>query len=163
MRTQEPRHREQRAQLAALQVRPCPRDVWVAALLLSVALTWLFPRLRLLPWQLALPTRVALALPFLGLGGYLNFSAKREMAKQGTSPRFGDDIQALVTSGAYRRTRNPIYLAAVMLSVAAAALLNSLWVALAALVWAVHTHLAVVPREEEVRRVAGCMCQGAKV
>jgi protein-S-isoprenylcysteine O-methyltransferase Ste14 len=59
-----------------------------------------------------------------------------------------DQPQALVTTGAYRFSRNPMYLAWTFLSSGMALLVNSLWM-LAALPFAfLHTHFIEIPREE---------------
>eukprot|EP01012_Entosiphon_sulcatum_P065465 TRINITY_DN94418_c0_g1_i1.p1 TRINITY_DN94418_c0_g1~~TRINITY_DN94418_c0_g1_i1.p1 ORF type:complete len:196 (+),score=25.52 TRINITY_DN94418_c0_g1_i1:30-617(+) len=82
----------------------------------------------------------------------LHTAARKQMAAKGTPIPHGRDVQALVTTGPYRISRNPLYLAAVMLQEGAALASNSLWFALGGLLFFLYNTIIVIPREERVLR-----------
>jgi protein-S-isoprenylcysteine O-methyltransferase Ste14 len=64
----------------------------------------------------------------LTLGGALIFfSARRNLLKAGTSPNPARPVATLVTTGAYLRTRNPIYLAFTWIYIGLGFWMNSMW------------------------------------
>jgi protein-S-isoprenylcysteine O-methyltransferase Ste14 len=65
---------------------------------------------------------------WLSLGGLILFlAAVRALRKAGTSPSPYKDTTALVTTGPYLRSRNPIYLAFMCLYLGLAFWINTLW------------------------------------
>jgi len=71
------------------------------------------------PWTLA-------GLVPLAFGLFLNLSAGRAFMKQGTTVKPFEDSSALVTTGVFRFTRNPMYLGLTSILVGIAILLGSL-------------------------------------
>jgi protein-S-isoprenylcysteine O-methyltransferase Ste14 len=56
---------------------------------------------------------------------------------------------SLLTSGPYAFSRNPMYLSWAVIGLALATLLNSLWIAIAALSASAYLHMVTIPREEQ--------------
>jgi protein-S-isoprenylcysteine O-methyltransferase Ste14 len=70
------------------------------------------------------------------------------MRRAGTGVEPGDPVIALVTSGPFRFSRNPLYVALVCCSLAFALLANSLWFVAGTLVLWLALQLVVIPSEE---------------
>jgi protein-S-isoprenylcysteine O-methyltransferase Ste14 len=70
------------------------------------------------------------------------------MRKSGTGVEPGDPVTALVTSGPFRLSRNPLYVALVCCSLAFAFLANSLWFFAGTVVLWLALQLVVIPSEE---------------
>lgn len=66
-------------------------------------------------------------IPMLAAGLGLGFSAIRQMRRAGTNVNPNLPVTALVRSGPYRFTRNPIYLGMALLLAGLGLLANSLW------------------------------------
>jgi protein-S-isoprenylcysteine O-methyltransferase Ste14 len=119
-----------------------PPIIFAAAIFLGIALdqTW---RLRFVPpslWLLGALVTVCAVLLFL-------FSL-RELRAAGTSVRGSELTSAIVRTGPYRFSRNPIYLSFVLLVLGLSIWLNDLWL-LVTLVPAVgFIAVAVIPKEE---------------
>lgn len=124
-----------------------PPPLLYAAFLLAV---WLLQRALPLP---PLPGGLN-AVPALlfSLGGLAIFiSALRALHKAGTTPSPYQAPTALVTTGPYRRTRNPIYFAFAWIYLGLAAWMNSPWALLLfpALILAMN-RLVIIPEEEDL-------------
>ena len=76
-------------------------------------------------------------------------SALRALARAKTTFDARKPTTAIVTDGAFRFTRNPMYVAATLLYLGIAALINSLWILLLVVPLLVVIHRGVVEREEE--------------
>ena len=90
----------------ALRVPP------VALLLIVGALMWAL--VAWLPsWQIVLPGRVVIAVVLLLAAGAIGLAGVRAFGRARTTvdPLRPEKASALVTSGIYRRTRNPMYVA----------------------------------------------------
>jgi len=92
--------------------------------------------------------RIALSVPLFALFFVLAFAAVREFGRHKTSPSPYQPTSAIVTSGVFRHTRNPIYISFVVFILAFAVAANSLWYALAAALLFLLLHYGVVKREE---------------
>ena len=119
-----------------------PPIVFLAAIVTGIALNLVWPlpfKLSILWWLGPLLTGCA-ALLFL-----LSF---REFSAAGTSVRGSERSTAIVRTGPYRFSRNPIYLSFVLLVLGLSVWLNNLWL-LIMLVPAVGLiRIVVIPREE---------------
>lgn len=82
----------------------------VVALLIGAAMWWLAPMGPAMPWLEAM--RIGLAVPLALLGLSLDFSGLVAFVRRHTTinPLSPRKSTALVTSGVYRWTRNPMYL-----------------------------------------------------
>lgn len=100
---------------------PLPPVFFLAGLLIAIGLHFKLPLATLIaaPW-----TWLGLLPLVLGLG--ITVMAARTFARAGTAIRPFHESSALVTSGMYRYTRNPMYLGMVLVLLGAAVLLGSL-------------------------------------
>lgn len=106
-----------------------------------------------IPWLGSPLADILLAIGALGVlaGGWLVFSAMRALSAAGTSVRPDRRSEHLVTTGAYRLSRNPIYLGFAVILASAGLLLGVAWLLPAALAAAfATTRLAVLPEERHL-------------
>jgi protein-S-isoprenylcysteine O-methyltransferase Ste14 len=98
-----------------------PPTYLVAAIIVMVALHFVLPVKRILsfPWNL-------LGLLPLALGAALNIVADRDLRDAETTVKPFQESAALVTTGAYRISRHPMYLGFVLILLGLAILLGSL-------------------------------------
>lgn len=114
-----------------------------AAIATMVALHLLFPVKRVIPfpWNL-------LGLLSLALGVVLNIMADRDLRDAKTTVKPFQESEALVMTGAYRASRNPMYLGFVLILLGLAILLGSLSPFLAIPVFAVVMDRVFIVAEE---------------
>lgn len=114
--------------------------VGVSAFLL---LGWLWP------WPASShPSSVWVGMALLFLGAALNVWGVLTLRKAGTNINPSLPAIALVTSGPYRFTRNPLYLAGSLLLLGLSLVLNNLWGVLAIIPLLIILHFGVILREE---------------
>ena len=90
----------------------------------------------------------AVGLPPVLLGVKLHAEAWKSFRDRSTPVRADGEPRALVTGGPYARTRNPMYLAGIVILLGLTLLLGS-WISLlVSAIYAVATHLLVLPPEE---------------
>lgn len=98
-----------------------------------------------------LGVRSAVAGGAIGLAGVLIAAAALiEMTRHGTPVEPGQQPTALVTTGVFRLTRNPIYLSMVMTVAAVGLMIDSLWFPLAAAVLCIALDRLVIAGEERI-------------
>jgi protein-S-isoprenylcysteine O-methyltransferase Ste14 len=118
--------------------------VYLASILLGALIQFAAP-LPFLPRRLAVPLGASLVVVAIALLS----SAVTKFRSAGTPVPARKPTTAIVRTGPYRFSRNPIYLAFSLLQLGIAIWLNSLWL-LATLVAAVALiHYVVIPREEQ--------------
>jgi protein-S-isoprenylcysteine O-methyltransferase Ste14 len=131
-----------------------PPVLFVSALLLGIVFA------RVLPIPAAPPS----ALPFLRLAalllaiasGTLAVAAFLTLRRHRTTFRTDRPVAALVTTGPFRLTRNPLYLSLALLLVATSAFLNSPWpVAFLVPALALLQRLAIRPEERYLLQAYG--------
>jgi protein-S-isoprenylcysteine O-methyltransferase Ste14 len=121
-----------------------PPIAWVVAVLAGLALNWLLP-LPFVPatvladWLGAIVFALALALLAWAIA---------TIARAGSNVPTNRPTTTIVDSGPYRFTRNPIYLGMVLGLVGLAIALNSLWLLLMLVPFALVIRYGVVAREE---------------
>lgn len=140
---------------------PCaPRVPVPPPLLFAMALLLGIVVHRILPVAAAPPS----ALPFLRLvgiflsisSGVLAAAAFVTLDRHHTTFRTDRPVSALVTSGPFRSTRNPMYLSLAILIAGVSALVNSLWpLALLVPVIVVVQRLAIAPEERYLAELYG--------
>ncbi len=114
-----------------------------AALVLGLILNFAWPA-KFLAREFSAPLGVFVILSALAIAGL----AVREMIGAGTPLDVRKAPSRIVTSGIFRRSRNPIYLGMILLYAGMAILLNSLWLLVLVPVLAVILQKGVIEREE---------------
>src|SRR4051812_11866432 len=122
-------------------VRPPP--VYLTSIVAGLALQ-VFWRLRLVPPRLNLPLGAAAIVAAIALF----ITAVRTFRAAGTPVPGNQPTSAIVRTGPYRYSRNPIYLAFSLLQLGIALCVNSLWLLLTLLPAVLLMSLVVIPREE---------------
>jgi protein-S-isoprenylcysteine O-methyltransferase Ste14 len=132
--------------------------VFVPALLGALALQWAVP--------LSLP-RASFTIVFVALGGVLMIagamlvvSARRELKRQGQPIEPGTPTSAVVTSGVFAHSRNPLYLGGVLFLFGLALAANLPWL-LVLLVPAIIAcnYILIVPEERYLSALFGAEYQ----
>jgi protein-S-isoprenylcysteine O-methyltransferase Ste14 len=123
-----------------------PPIILLATVALGVILDWFLPLglLAHLPWT---PRIVAGAI-LLVLGASMPFSVRRAFVSAGTNIRPDMPTTALVTSGLFAHTRNPVYVGGCVALPGVAFLLGSDWILLLLVLAFLLLHYGVVLREE---------------
>jgi protein-S-isoprenylcysteine O-methyltransferase Ste14 len=134
-------------------VNVMPPTVFLICLILGGILELLFPRdFPLLAW----PIRVALGLVLGGAGFAFMIIAHENFKRIGVNVPTNQPASSLVTSGAYRFSRNPMYLGGSALFMGTGLMVGSLWLLATCLPLAFYLTFYVIPREETyMERVFG--------
>jgi protein-S-isoprenylcysteine O-methyltransferase Ste14 len=131
--------------LATVRV-PVPPPAWFFLILLAaVAIDYFIP-LQFLPDTLTV--RFATAAPFFVIALLTGVWAISTFGRRRTSPDFGATVTALVQEGPYRFSRNPLYLALVLVLAGFSSVLNNLWLAFGVLLLVILLDRLVIAREE---------------
>jgi protein-S-isoprenylcysteine O-methyltransferase Ste14 len=125
--------------------RPLPPTYFLASLALMAALAFALPIAPLLSW----PWRAAGIVP-IAAGVWLNLAADRAFKARGTTVKPFERSSALVTDGAFRLSRNPMYLGMVLILLGAALLLGCLTPFLVAAGFAAIIETRFIPAEERM-------------
>lgn len=132
---------------------PWPPVLWFS----SMFAAWLLQRLWPLHWPGLDDTAARVIGVAIGAGGVLIFAwAFWALRASGTTilPDKGADV--LVTSGPFRRFRNPIYLAQVMILLGLAEMTKNVWFVVFAAAHAILvTALAIIPEERHLEAKFG--------
>lgn len=131
-----------------------PPLLFAAALLLGVVVHRIVPVAAAPPPAVPLLRLAGLALAVSS--GVLAAAAFVTLGRHRTTFRTDRPVSALVTSGPFRVTRNPMYLSLAILIAGVGALVNSLWpLALLVPVIVVVQRLAIVPEERYMAELFG--------
>ncbi|KAB2939989.1 MAG: isoprenylcysteine carboxylmethyltransferase family protein [Hyphomicrobium sp.] len=132
---------------------PWPPILLVAVIVPAIALGYLAP----LTWPGLDDTAARLIGRGIGVAGIaLLIWAILTLRRHGTTVLPDAGATSLVTSGPYRRFRNPIYLADAMILLGAAELTKNVWLVVAAALFAaLVTWLAILPEERHLERKFG--------
>jgi protein-S-isoprenylcysteine O-methyltransferase Ste14 len=119
-----------------------PPIVFLSAILLGIALhrAWPLPFRPSILWWLG-PL-------FTGCAGLLFLLSFREFRAAGTSVRGSERTTAIVRTGPYRFSRNPIYVSFILLALGLSVWLNNLWLLLMLVPAVGLIAIVVIPREE---------------
>jgi protein-S-isoprenylcysteine O-methyltransferase Ste14 len=131
-----------------------PPFLFLGALALGCLLSLVIP----IGPRLASPNGNALAvgLTFIGLGFTLAAFSARAFHRAGTDVVPGRPANALVTTGPYKVTRNPIYIGLTLVYFGLAIVMTSLWVLLLLIpVLMILQHGVVMPEEAYLKRRFG--------
>ena len=121
-----------------------PPLIFAACLGLGLGLHWLHP----IPLSPRVPLRVA-GIFLLVVAAAISLSALAIMRTAGTNVRPDRPSTAVVTSGSFRFTRNPLYLSLCLLHAGIALVVGGLAPLLLTLALAIILHLGVILPEEE--------------
>jgi protein-S-isoprenylcysteine O-methyltransferase Ste14 len=120
-----------------------PPLLYAIAFLVVLVLSWLWP------WRVGSQTLARWAgIVTLSMGLALGLWAQRALRQAGTNINPTLPTTALVTAGAYGRSRNPLYLALSLAFLGLSLAVNSLWGLVALVVLLVVIHYGIVLREE---------------
>ncbi len=108
-----------------------------------------------MPFELPLSfvARLAAGLSFLAAGASLGFLALGEMRRANTTAEPNSTPAALVTRGPFRFSRNPIYIADVLVALGLALMFASAWMTAGAIAFAAALNWLVIPAEERMLAV----------
>lgn len=122
---------------------PLPPFVFLAGVLLGLGLDYLVP-LRVIPEVVQLPGGV------IGMGGGVLLALLSAMTlwRAGTSPLHERPTTAIVSIGVFAWTRNPIYVAFVLLCAGLALFFDRVWVIAGCIPAVLIIHIVVIAREE---------------
>lgn len=132
---------------------PWPPILLVCVIAAAILLGYLAP----LPWPGLDDTPARFIGRGIGIAGIvLLVWAILTLRNSGTTVRPDAGARHLVTSGPYRRFRNPIYLADTMILLGAAELTKNVWLVVAAVAFVpLVTFLAILPEERHLERRFG--------
>lgn len=125
-------------------VRYPPPLVYIAGFGIGLALNWIKPAAIVSP-QLRMPIAAIMFAGWL----LVAIPAIALFARTSVSLNPSKPVGQLVTSGIYRFTRNPMYVALALLYLGAAFLANSLWVLLLLIPVLVFVRIAIIRKEEQ--------------
>ncbi len=120
-----------------------PPLIYLAVLLIGLGLSYLAPT-PFLPRSLAYGLGAVLIL----IGAWIIISARRMMLRAGTAIKPTIPTTALVITGPFRFTRNPLYVGATLIYVGIAVAARSLWALALLLVVLAVMQRGVIDREE---------------
>jgi protein-S-isoprenylcysteine O-methyltransferase Ste14 len=122
----------------------CPPMIYLGSLVLGLLLNWLVPSQRLL--SISCPVTGWL----LAFAGFcIGFWGVRTFIRFGTNVRPDLPVTALVTSGPYRYSRNPLYMACTIIYLGITLSVGSLWLLVTLMPTLALMHWKIVRREEE--------------
>jgi protein-S-isoprenylcysteine O-methyltransferase Ste14 len=119
-----------------------PPIIFLCAILLGIALNWAWPLYFVSPSVRLLGPIVTACAVVLFLLSY------REFRRAGTSVQGSKRSTVIVRTGPYRFSRNPIYLAFILLVLGLSVWLNTLWLLVTLVPPVAIIALLVIPREE---------------
>ncbi len=122
-----------------------PPTYFLASLALMAALAFALPIASLLAW----PWRAFGVVP-IAAGVWLNLAADRAFKERGTTVKPFEQSSALVTDGAFRLTRNPMYLGMVVILIGVALIFVALTPFLVAAGFAAIMETRFIPVEERM-------------
>ena len=120
-----------------------PPLILLAHLLLGLALDWLWPA----PF-LASAVQYAVGAALIALAGTLAGAAIFRFVRAGTNVPTRRPATALVVTGPYRFTRNPIYVGMIVLLLGIGVMVDSVWIVVLAVPFALVLRYGVIAREE---------------
>lgn len=120
-----------------------PPLILLGFVLAGLALDWLRPA----PFLLS-PVQYALGAALIALGAAVAGYAIACFQRAGTNVQTRQPTKALVVAGPYRFSRNPIYVAMIVLLLGAGVIIDSAWIVALAVPFALVLRYGVIAREE---------------
>ena len=125
-----------------------PPLIALATLLLGLALDWFLPPVFILRGILGFGTRLIIGAILIASGATIAAVAIRSFLRAGTNIDPWKPAVSLVTTGIFAYTRNPMYLALILILAGLAIALASDWMVVLLVPAALILHFGVVKREE---------------
>jgi len=122
-----------------------PPIVFFAFLLIGFAAHWIMPLEFIFHEQYV---RFAVGIPISIVSGCIALNAFVIMKKNKTAINFNSQTTKIITKGSFLFTRNPLYLALLLLLGSIAILANSIWFLVLVIPLFIIFNFSVVPREE---------------
>lgn len=123
-----------------------PPAIYFAGLVAGLIFNYFFPvTIVFLPRTVG----IIVGIVFVAIAGFIIVLAFRSFSAAKTNIEPWKPTTAIISSGVYRFSRNPIYLAMTVLYVGAALLLDSLWILLFAIPVLFLINFGVIAREEK--------------
>lgn len=123
-----------------------PPAIYFAGLVAGLIFNYVFPATIVFLPRMA---EIIIGIVFVVIAGFVIFAAFRAFSRAKTNVEPWKPTTAIVASGVYRFSRNPIYLAMILLYTGAGLLLDSLWVLLFAVPVLFLINFGVILREEK--------------
>jgi protein-S-isoprenylcysteine O-methyltransferase Ste14 len=123
-----------------------PPAIYFGGLLVGTILNYFFPAAI---WFLPRLAGIVAGIVFVSVAGFIIVAAFRAFSAAKTNVEPWKPTTAIVSSGVFRFSRNPIYLAMTLLYLGAALLLDSLWVLLLIAPVLFLINFGVILREEK--------------
>jgi protein-S-isoprenylcysteine O-methyltransferase Ste14 len=120
-----------------------PPLLYAAVFLVVVALRWFVP-MPITAWSIAVPVGVAVSVAAIAIARW----GRKTMQAAGTNINPGLPATTVVTSGPFRYSRNPLYVALTILYLGLTLAVNTWWGLVLLIPLLVTMHLGVVLREE---------------
>ncbi|HEY5610880.1 MAG TPA: isoprenylcysteine carboxylmethyltransferase family protein [Thermoanaerobaculia bacterium] len=134
------------------QILAPPPVLFFIALILGGSLQYFRPRTVGLPFDVGM----AIGMTMLLVAGSLGFSALWTMTKAKTTVHPYHSPTSLVTHGAFRLTRNPLYVTLVLVHLAIAIMADSIWLLLATILLIALLDFGVIrPEERHIESIFG--------
>jgi len=108
--------------------RPVPPPALFVVIFVAGLVAAYFLPLRFLPDTL--PARLGVGMPLFALAALFGAWGSSTFRRSGATAEFGKPVVKLVQTGPFRFTRNPIYLALVLVLAGFAAVLDNAWLAI---------------------------------
>ncbi len=123
-----------------------PPIVFFSLILIGFAVQWLSPvSLIFHEW----PSRLIVGIPLFVISGLIAINALVIMKKYNTAINFNNPTTKFIIEGSFRYTRNPLYLALLLVMISIAVIANSAWHLIACILLFLFFNFGVVAREEQ--------------
>lgn len=112
-------------------------------LILSITLEYYYPT------KLWITHNLFFGIIILLIAWYIIYKSKIEFKKYKQRSGPNNDIKEIINTGIYKRSRNPIYLAIIILNVGLSLVFNSLWILIESLLIAILLNHFLIKKEEK--------------
>lgn len=111
-------------------------------LILSITLEYFYPT------KLWINYNIFFGIIILLVGWTVVYKSKIEFKKYKQKSGPGNDIKEIINTGIYRRSRNPIYLAVLILNIGLSLIINSIWILIDTVIIAWMLNHFLIKKEE---------------
>jgi len=111
-------------------------------LILSITLEYFYPT------KLWINYNIFFGIIILFVGWTIVYKSKIEFKKYKQKSGINNDIKEIINTGIYRRSRNPIYLAVLILNIGLSLIINSIWILIDTIIIAWMLNHFLIKKEE---------------